>query len=105
MVNGTVGGMMTDCSEAEVNYIEQYRRHFNNFIDKFLSFTKNSAWTISCIKHTSAYLDECYDSDNFRVPHQSGVTIKTAVEDFIFKRKKIQKIDKVQWPDNTACAL
>ena len=104
MVNGTVGGTMADCSEPEVAYIEGYRSYFNSVIQKVLQFRKNSAWTISCIKHTGAYLDQYYDGQDYKVEEKTGMTMKKAVEEFVFEKKRIEKIDVVGWPNNVACA-
>ena len=95
---------MADCSESEINYIEQYRLFYKSIINKFLQFPKNSVWAISCIKHTAAYLDEYYDSENYKVEEKTGKTIKDAIREFVLEGKRVEQIDKVDWPNNVACA-
>lgn len=104
IVNGTVGGTTDKCTDAEIDHINGYRDTFNQFIDKFLLFPKNSAWTISCIKHTGAYLDQYYDGDDYKVPQLTGTTMKEAIEDFVLRNKRVVTIDEVDYPDNEPCA-
>jgi hypothetical protein len=45
-----------------------------------------------------------YNSPLQQVPMNSGNTMKSAVEGFVFDNKRIVNIDLLSWPANAPCA-
>jgi hypothetical protein len=79
-VNGIAGETLVECSQEEINYFELYRKSYNDFITRFLRNPKNSAWTISCSRHTFSYINPLYNGILHRVPQITGKSIKEAID-------------------------
>jgi len=71
-------------------------------IQEFTKKAPKAAWSISCSNH--GYAINMYNSDLQKVPESTGYTVKKAVEQFVFEKEKVMKIDTQTWPNNSACA-
>lgn len=61
---------------------------------KFLtSSTKNSLWAIACSGHGYGASDSHYENSKERVPEDKGLTVRDAVDRFVFNNERIQSID------------
>jgi len=63
----------------------------------------HSIWTISCVWH-AGMIEDIYDSPLQKVPKDTGRTMRSAVESYVFEDKRIEAIDFFSWPANTPCA-
>lgn len=102
--NGTSGMTLDGCSPSQLANIEVYRKAYLNFITNFMHFSKNNVWTIACAQHVYAVWGEFYDTPAQRVPGQTGLTVREAVEKFVLEGERINLVDQGPWPNNTACA-
>lgn len=84
--------------------IETYRKQYLDFVYNFMQFSYNSIWTVSCSAHVYAVYETLYNANEQRVPESTGLTIKDAIERFVFKGERIAQIDSVAWPNNKACS-
>lgn len=66
--------------------------------------TKSSSWTIGCSQHGYSYEKQFYNSDTERVPAKSGVTIKQALNAFVFGQQRVHAEEEYPWPSNSGCA-
>lgn len=87
-----------------MQFIEDYRTEYLSLMGKIMQFSKNSAWSIACSDHCFADFKFRYAVDVVRVPAVEGLTVKDAVESFVFEDKRISSIDQVTWPNNQPCA-
>jgi hypothetical protein len=60
---------------------------------KFMQFSRNSVWTISCCEHSYACYRERYDVPELRVPGKTGISPKEAIDRFVFDGERISSID------------
>lgn len=44
----------------------------------------NNAWTIGCSQHGYSYVGKYFNSETERVPAKTGLTIKQAINGFVF---------------------
>ena len=83
--NGTSGGITpTDCNTTEMGYIEGYRKSYMKLVEKLIDLPNVNIWTIACFLHCYAFMDEFYDVSTQKVPETTGMTVKDAVEKFVF---------------------
>jgi hypothetical protein len=82
--NGVSGKTLSNCSSTELKFIEVYRKEYLSFVSNFMQFAKNSAWTISCCTHSYACYGERYDVPEQKVPSITGLTVKDAIDLFVF---------------------
>lgn len=87
-----------------MQFIEDYRTQYLSLLGNIMQFSKNSAWSIACSAHCYADFKIRYAVDVVRVPAVEGLTVKDAVESFVFEDKRISSVDKVTWPNNEPCA-
>lgn len=85
-------------------FIEKTRQSLLDFIEMWGKSTKNSVWTISCSTHMYLQYDNFYDSPNQKIPGDTGLTLREAVEKFVFDGERIFIVDSVAWPGNKRCA-
>jgi len=45
-----------------------------------------------------------YNVDEQKIPMRIGLTVKDAIDKFVFENERISSIDKVNWPNNVPCA-
>lgn len=69
-----------------------------------MQLSRNSVWTISCCAHSFACYEERYENNLVKIPAVEGLTVKDAVEGFVFDDQRISSIDQVPWPYNVPCA-
>jgi hypothetical protein len=104
LTKGASGYSLKNCSNLQLDVIEIYRDYYlEKFLPKLLKYG-HSIWTISCSWHAEMISDEVYDSPLQKVPKDTGRTMRSAVESFVFEGKRIEAIDFFAWPANTPCA-
>lgn len=102
--NTPTGKTLSNCSSNELELIEAYRKEYYDFINFYMQFSKNNVWTISCCSHSYACYGERYDVPEQRVPGVTGLTVKEAIDRFVFEDARVASIDTVSWPNNQPCA-
>lgn len=99
------GATLSHCSKTEINYIEKYRTEYRETLAKFLVMNpESSIWSIACSNHVYACLNAFYDSPFQKIPTTIGLTLKDAIEQFVFEDKRVLSFDAKGWPSNTGCA-
>ena len=79
---------------------------YQHVMENVLLITNNnSCWSIGCSNHVYACIDAFYDSKSDKVPGEIGLTVKEAVEKYVFtKGERIIATDVQPWPKNKACS-
>ena len=101
---GKSGYTLKDCKDWELNAVEVYRDLYLELFATRLVAKGHSMWSISCCWHAGMSFDEEYGSSLQKVPKDTGLTIKDAVEKFVFENKRLEAVDIKSWPHNTPCA-
>lgn len=70
-------------------------------MEYYTMVSRHSAWTIGCSNHGYVFEDEFYNNEKQKV---NGVTLKQAVEAFVFFGERVIQMEENNWPSNTGCA-
>lgn len=73
-------------------------------MDQKVTSRKRGIWSISCSNHVYTSKDKFYDIDSERIPANVGMTVRDAIEQFVFHDKFISVVDNTTWPHNQPCA-
>lgn len=79
IVKGKSGATFSNCSQAEMKYIEDYRVKYMNFLETTIKPKGWGIWTIACSNHVYQMYKDFYDSDLQRIPEKTGLTVKDAM--------------------------
>jgi hypothetical protein len=60
---GTSGYTLKYCTPAEIQYIEEYRSRYLEFINTKLKSPNHAIWTIACSTHVYAPYGNFYNND------------------------------------------
>lgn len=91
------------CNETEMRVIEDYRAKSLESWKNLTKYEKNGLWAISCSQHGFLYHYLIYNTNAYRVPHQTGATVLEALEKFVNGTGRIFA-DTVAWPNNSGCS-
>ena len=84
-----------------MEYIERYHQKFRDIMEYYTMVSRHSAWTIGCSNHGYTFEDQDYNNPKQAV---NGMTVKQAVESFVFENQRIMQLEQNDWPANTGCA-
>ena len=98
---GSSGETLEQCSSAQKEYIERYHQKFRDVMEYYKMVSRHSLWSIGCSNHGYTFENEFYNNQAQRV---QGMTVKQAVEAFVFEGKRIDAVETTNWPGNTGCA-